>query len=128
LKNKIFIINVLIIASIFIVIVQDWIKMNKSRNDIDNLNKSLLQIKNILPDNSSLSFLTNLNDEMSTELFYKTQFVLVPRIIIKKDLKADTFLIIDDPSVQNKTIIRNEIALYTDKSNLYNIKLVRSYK
>ncbi len=102
--------------------------MNKNRNDIDKLNISLTEIKNILPKNSIISFITNFNESNNKELYFKTQFVLVPRVLVKDDLNNDTILIIDSPSIEEKSIVRDAIALYSDSNNLYNIKLLRKNK
>lgn len=71
--------------------------LTHQKSDIDKLESWLLPIKQKLPLNSTVSFLTNITDNsLKLEMYFQAQFVMVPVIILEKT-NGDTVL-----SIQRK--------------------------
>ena len=105
MKKTIIVIFVIIISYI---IYNNYKSLSKE-NDIDFLEKSLVKIKDISLDTNELYYFSNTK---SVALYYKTQFALTPKIVIKKeflDIPADSYILaVFYNKTKNKKLISNK--------------------
>ena len=85
-------------------------------NNIDQLEFSLAKVKLTVPPSETIYFFSN-NPANETEIRYKTQFVLVPRVVASakmEEIPANSYIVfVDDKTV---TAIESEIAKITSGS------------
>jgi len=70
-----------------------WIAISAAGTNMDDFDRILRPVKKIVPDNSTISFATNMDN--AKDIYYKAQFVMVPKVVTW-DLENDTVLIIED--------------------------------
>ena len=67
----------------------------KRKSAIEKLEIALQEVKKRIPENSKISFLTNLKESSPmTELYFETEFVMCP-IIVTQSLDHDTVLLVE---------------------------------
>ena len=125
IKINIFKVNIIILLIVIIIMIQDWYLMSKRRIDIDHLNNELINVNKILQNNSEVAFFTNETSEKSVELYYKTQFAMVPRILVDKDLNNDTFLIVENKRLKTDLLELPQMdTILSEINNNYKISLL----
>lgn len=93
-----------------------WINLAKRKSAIEKLEITLNTIKKKVPENSELSFLTNLKEPSpSTELYYQTQFVMCPVIVSQSD--HDTVLLVEQADKDLLRPLNTELILVSEGSN-----------
>src|SRR6185295_19989501 len=108
-RKRLLILNILLFLAIVVVMFLDWAAMSRRRLEIDYLSDALKSVKSVLPGNSTISFKSNLTGPDSTAIFYKSQFVLVPEILISDPVRRDTLLVIDNLEFLGLELVSNDI-------------------
>jgi hypothetical protein len=112
-----------VFAAICITLCIHLIKFNKKNSDIDELETLLTEIRNFTAGSSRIYFMDKLYD---SELYYKTQYVLVPLVCLRaktlSDIPKDSFGLlilkkhsnsaIEFDSLDSKILIQGECKTY----------------
>jgi hypothetical protein len=112
LKTVCFIIGA---CTLFILVVH-WINLAKRKSTIEKIEIALESVKKKIPENSEISFFTNLQETSpSMELYFQVQFVMCPVIVTQSN--RDTILIVEqvdkDPLKQENM----QVLLFSEENN-----------
>lgn len=116
-----------ILSLIAVILIRNLSHISQSKTIINDLEDVLLPVKSSINYNSVISYESN---NISEELYYRTQFVMVP-IILENDKMNDTLLFIEDLEYQNanENLNPNEyITLQTSSNKKFRVILMKRRK
>jgi hypothetical protein len=98
------------------------LKFNSSRNSVDYLNQSLSSVKKKLTNHSKISLIAS--EDNYLELYYQTQFSLVPNIVEKKEIDNDTIIVIERHKTKKTDFIfSNYTIIQSDSNSMFYVTL-----
>ncbi len=98
------------------------LKFNSSRNSVDYLNQSLSSVKKKLTNHSKISLIATEDDYL--ELYYQTQFSLVPNIVEKKEIDNDTIIVIERYKTKKTDLLfSNYTIIQSDSNSMFYVTL-----
>ena len=118
--KKVYLIISLIMTLFFLFIF--ILKFNSSRNSVDYLNQSLSSVKKKLTNHSKISLIATEDDYL--ELYYQTQFSLVPNIVEKKEIDNDTIIVIERYKTKKTDLLfSNYTIIQSDSNSMFHVTL-----
>jgi hypothetical protein len=102
----------------------------EEKNSIDQLHYSLYDVKDMIPDTSKVYLLQN-ESLSDTELYYKSQFLLAPRIVISArytDIPKGSYMLLlkhRSESVVTDSLFVSASPLYAETDRYFSVKLTR---
>ena len=108
-------------------------KRNNERNDIDELESSLIEVLSFVPNGSSLYFYSNYGASFLNKIYKPTQFVLAPRILLISRFdeipSGGLILLIQSDTYDYNVFLQqnhaNELELLMETNKTLNIKLYK---
>jgi len=117
-------VSIILFLSILVSLTIHWINLSKKKSEIERLDDTLKEIKQLIPKSTRISFLSNLTENSpKLELYFQTQFVMCP--VILSEQSQDTFLFIQKGDMKYDEI-QNSDTIMT--SSMYDFKTCLFHK
>lgn len=100
-------------------------------NNIDQMERVLINVKKTVPTTSKIYFLTQSNIQENPEIYYKAQFSLAPRVIIAEKYENVTpgsyMLEVRDKKKTSEVFLKYPTPdyIFTEENEFFEIKLLK---
>lgn len=100
-------------------------------NNIDQMERVLINVKKTVPTTSKIYFLTQSNIQENPEIYYKAQFSLAPRVIIAEKYENVTpgsyMLQVRDKKKTSEVFLKYPTPdyIFTEENEFFEIKLLK---